>query len=52
VTKSLTARSFLSHAEPVTISVGALPEAPLIGAAEVAFQPLLDDPRATLARIP
>lgn len=48
VTGSLTARSFLSHAEPVTIRTGVLPEAALTGAAEVAFQPLLDEPRATL----
>ena len=48
VTRSLSARSFLTHAEPVTISTGAVPGAPLIGAAEVAFQALLDNPRATL----
>lgn len=48
MTRNLTARSFLSHAEPVTISAGVLPGAPLIGAAEAAFQPLLDDPRAAL----
>jgi predicted NBD/HSP70 family sugar kinase len=46
---SLTARSFLSHADPVDITTAALPDAPLLGAADLALQPLLDDPRTTLA---
>lgn len=45
---SLTARSFLRHADQGTIVPGALADAALIGAAELAFQPLLYDPRAAL----
>jgi predicted NBD/HSP70 family sugar kinase len=46
--ESLAARSFLSHADPVPIVPSELPDAPLLGAADQAFQPLLDDPRAIL----
>jgi predicted NBD/HSP70 family sugar kinase len=47
---SLAARSFLSSsaADPVPIVAGELPDAALLGAADLAFQPLLDDPRAVL----
>ena len=50
---SLAARSFLSNTalsqtDPVPIVPGELPEAPLLGAADLAFQPLLDDPRTAL----
>jgi predicted NBD/HSP70 family sugar kinase len=45
---SLAARSFLSHADQVPIVAGELPDAALLGAADQAFQPLLDDPRAVL----
>lgn len=48
---NLATRSFLSHADPGTIVPGALADAPLLGAAELAFQPLLDDPRGTLDAI-
>jgi predicted NBD/HSP70 family sugar kinase len=48
---SLAARSFLSHADAVPIVAGELPDAPLLGAADQAFQPLLDDPRAVLDRV-
>jgi predicted NBD/HSP70 family sugar kinase len=48
--ESLAARSFLSHADAVPIVAGELPDAPLLGAADQAFQPLLDDPRAVLDR--
>jgi predicted NBD/HSP70 family sugar kinase len=50
---SLAARSFLrnpalSDADPVPIVPGELSDAALLGAADLAFQPLLDDPRAVL----
>jgi predicted NBD/HSP70 family sugar kinase len=45
---SLAARSFLSHADQVPIVAGELPDAALLGAADQAFQPLLDDPRTVL----
>jgi hypothetical protein len=47
---SLAARSFLSSsaADLVPIVAGELPDAALLGAADLAFQPLLDDPRAVL----
>jgi predicted NBD/HSP70 family sugar kinase len=45
---SLAARSFLSHADAVPIVTGELPDAALLGAADQAFQPLLDNPRAVL----
>jgi predicted NBD/HSP70 family sugar kinase len=45
---SVAARSFLSHADVVPIVVGELPDAALLGAADQAFQPLLDDPRTVL----
>jgi predicted NBD/HSP70 family sugar kinase len=50
---SLAARSFLSNTalsqtDPVPIVPGELPEAPLLGAADLAFQPFLDDPRTAL----
>jgi len=50
---SLAARSFLSNTalsdvDPVPIVPGELPDAALLGAADLAFQPLLDDPRAVL----
>jgi predicted NBD/HSP70 family sugar kinase len=50
---SLAARSFLSNTalsqtDPVPIVPGELPEAPLLGAADLAFQPFLDDPRTSL----
>jgi predicted NBD/HSP70 family sugar kinase len=48
---SLAARSFLSHADGVPIVAGELPDAPLFGAADRAFQPLLDDPRGVLERV-
>jgi predicted NBD/HSP70 family sugar kinase len=50
LSESLAARSFLSHADPVRIVPSELPDAPLLGAADQAFQPLLDDPRAVLDR--
>lgn len=49
---SLAERSFLSMADPVPVTLAELPDAPLRGAADAAFQPLLDDPRATLDRLP
>jgi len=50
---SLAARSFLSNTalsrtDPVPIVPGELPEAPLLGAADLAFQPFLADPRTAL----
>jgi predicted NBD/HSP70 family sugar kinase len=50
---SLAARSFLSNtalsdADPAPIVPAELPDAALLGAADLAFQPLLDDPRAIL----
>ncbi len=48
IADNLTARSFLSHADPVLIQEGALSAPSLLGAADLAFQPLLDDPRLTL----
>jgi predicted NBD/HSP70 family sugar kinase len=48
LSESLAARSFLSHADPVPIVPSELPDAPLLGAADQAFQPLLDDPRTVL----
>ena len=48
LSESLAARSFLSHADPVPIVASELPDAPLLGAADQAFQPLLDDPRTVL----
>ena len=47
----LAARSFLNHADPVPIVTGELPDPALLGAADLAFQPLLDDPRAELSRL-
>lgn len=47
----LAARSFLNHADPIPIVPGELPDPALLGAADLAFQPLLDDPRAELGRL-
>jgi len=52
LTDSLAERSFLSMADPVPVTPAELPDAALRGAADAAFQPLLDDPRATLDRLP
>jgi predicted NBD/HSP70 family sugar kinase len=49
---SLASRSFLNHADPVTITAAHIADGPLVGAADLAFQPLLDDPRAVLDRLP
>jgi predicted NBD/HSP70 family sugar kinase len=46
LTENLAARSFISHAEAIPIAAGALPDAALLGAADLAFQPLLNDPRS------
>jgi predicted NBD/HSP70 family sugar kinase len=48
---SLASRSFLNHADPVTIRAADIADAPLLGAADLAFQPLLDDPRAVLDQL-
>lgn len=47
----LTSRSFLTHDHTVPVAAGTLPDAALIGAADFAIQPLLDDPRGVLDRI-
>jgi predicted NBD/HSP70 family sugar kinase len=57
LTTSLTARSFLSHADsdadPVgMITTAGLADAALLGAADLALQGLLDDPRGTIDRLP
>jgi predicted NBD/HSP70 family sugar kinase len=52
VRKTLTQRSFLDQAAHVDVRAAALDEAILIGAGELAFQPLLDDPRAVIAALP
>jgi predicted NBD/HSP70 family sugar kinase len=44
----LASRSFLNQAGRVDVVAGELPRPELAGAAEVAFQPLLDDPRGTV----
>ncbi|MBT8224369.1 MAG: ROK family protein, partial [Dactylosporangium sp.] len=44
----LARRSYLDHAARVPVVAGSLPEPGLVGAAEVALQALLDDPRAQL----
>ncbi|MEC3917901.1 ROK family protein [Nocardia sp. CDC160] len=51
IAESLTARSFLSHADPALVLEGTLTAPALLGAADLAFQPLLDDPRLTLDRL-
>ncbi len=49
LTANLTARSFLAHADsPIALTTAELPDAALLGAADLAFQPLLDDPRTTI----
>lgn len=45
-------RSFLSPLADIPITPGALPHAPLLGAAELALQPLLADPRQTVPGAP
>jgi len=45
-------RSFLSPLGDIPISPGDLTDGVLLGAAELALQPLLDDPRRTLATLP
>jgi predicted NBD/HSP70 family sugar kinase len=57
LTTSLAARSFLSHADsdadPVgMITTAELADAALLGAADLALQGLLDDPRGTIDRLP
>ena len=42
----LAERAFLTEMAHVPITPGELPDAVLLGAAELAFQPLLDDPRS------
>ena len=44
----LSSRSFLSDAGHVPVVAGELPDSVLLGAAELALQPLLDDPRRVL----
>jgi predicted NBD/HSP70 family sugar kinase len=52
LTTNLTARSFLAHADSqadlIAITTAELPDAALLGAADLALQPLLDDPRTTI----
>jgi predicted NBD/HSP70 family sugar kinase len=45
VRRKLGERAFLADLAAVPITPGELPDAVLLGAAELAFQPLLDDPR-------
>jgi predicted NBD/HSP70 family sugar kinase len=45
VRRKLGERAFLADLAAVPITPGELPDAMLLGAAELAFQPLLDDPR-------
>jgi predicted NBD/HSP70 family sugar kinase len=51
IADNLAGRSFLSHADAIPIRAGALDDAALLGAADLALQPLLDDPRVTLSRL-
>jgi predicted NBD/HSP70 family sugar kinase len=48
IVESVAQRSFLDRAGAIPIRPGALKDAAVLGAAELAFQPLLADPRAAL----
>jgi hypothetical protein len=50
LTCSIAARSYIDPAGEVPLLPGELTDATLIGAAELGFQPLLDEPRAWGAR--
>jgi hypothetical protein len=49
VGKRLAQRAFLSDLSQTPIVPGRLPDSVLLGAAELAMQPLLDDPRTVLS---
>lgn len=51
VAERLASRSFLSGAGEIPVVVGALADSVLLGAAELAMQPLLDDPRRALESV-
>jgi len=52
ISSRVAARAFLDRLRKVPIEPAALPHAPLIGAAELALEPLLRDPRAAGAAAP
>ncbi len=52
ISSRVAARAFLDRLRKVTIEPAALSHAPLIGAAELALEPLLRDPRAARAAAP
>ncbi len=49
IRQRLETRSFLNPSGAIPVRVGELQNAVLLGAAELAFQPLLDDPKHTVA---